>query len=163
MKPADVSSEFVVDVRTRPEYAEEHIPGSVHVPLHKVKQFRELLRDKQVVFVCRTGTRATKACKQVRGARVVEGGIQAWKHSGREVRGSSQEWSMQRQVRLIAGSLVLVGSALGFFVSAYWFLLAGFVGAGLLFAGVTDTCGMAKLLARAPWNSRLDAAIREEL
>ncbi len=82
----------------------------------------------------------------------VEGGTQAWDQAGLPVVRGQQAMSLERQVRIAAGSLVVLGSALGAFVSPYWIGLAAFVGAGLVFAGITDTCGMGMLLARMPWN-----------
>jgi len=82
----------------------------------------------------------------------VEGGTQAWDQAGLPVVRGKKTISLERQVRIAAGTLVLVGSLLGAFVSPWWIGLAAFVGAGLVFAGITDTCGMGLLLARMPWN-----------
>ena len=162
MSSLDLDKKVIVDVRTRPEYAEEHIPGSIHLPLHKISKYQEALSDKEVVFVCRTGQRATKAAQQIPRAQVLSGGIMEWKRTGNPIQGSAQQWSVQRQVRLVAGLLVVVGSVLAT-INTSWLLLTGFVGAGLVVAGAFDTCGMAKVLARMPWNSRSDQAITQQL
>lgn len=163
MKHQDVRDQLLVDVRTRAEYVEEHIPGSVHIPLHKVKRFADLLGDVEVVTVCRTGVRASKAAAKLPNAKPLEGGILEYKQTGGKIEGVSAPWSVQRQVRLVAGLLVVVGSVLAYVGSPAWLLLSGFVGAGLAFAGATDTCGMAKVLARVSFNSRSDEAIKKEL
>ncbi len=159
----ELASKRVIDVRTRPEYEEERVPGSIHIPLHKVGRFVDELADSDVAVICRTGKRAAKAAKKLPNAQVVHGGIQAYKRAGGSVEGGLVRWSVQRQVRLIAGSLVLVGVLLGWAINPWWFVLSAFVGAGLVFAGVTDSCGMAKLLARASWNSCSDAEISRSL
>ena len=107
-------------------------------------------------MICRSGSRGQKACEKLAtaGLRVVnvEGGTQAWEAAGLPVVRGRKTISLERQVRIAAGSLVVVGSALGYFVNPAWIGLAAFVGAGLVFAGITDTCGMGLLLARMPWN-----------
>jgi hypothetical protein len=82
----------------------------------------------------------------------VEGGTQAWDEAGLPVVRGQKAISLERQVRIAAGSLVLLGALLGYFAHPYWIALSAFVGAGLVFAGITDTCGMGMLLARMPWN-----------
>jgi rhodanese-related sulfurtransferase len=82
----------------------------------------------------------------------VEGGTKAWDEAGLPVVRGQKAISLERQVRIAAGTLVLIGALLGYFAHPYWIGLSAFVGAGLIFAGVTDTCGMAMLLARMPWN-----------
>jgi hypothetical protein len=84
----------------------------------------------------------------------MEGGMQAWESAGLEVIKGRRTISLERQVRIAAGALVFFGSALGYFVNPAWIGLSAFVGGGLVFAGVTDTCGMAMILARMPWNNR---------
>jgi rhodanese-related sulfurtransferase len=114
-------------------------------------------------LLCRTGVRAAKAAEkfaaagQNRGV-VVEGGTQAWIEAGLPVhRGTAKVISLERQVRIAAGALVLLGVLLGWLVNPVFFGLSGFVGAGLIFAGITDFCGMGLLLARMPWNNRAHA------
>ena len=107
--------------------------------------------------ICRSGSRGKQACQTLHDAGCknvihVEGGTKAWEEAGLPVVRGRQAISLERQVRVAAGALVLVGALLGYFVHAYWIGLSAFVGAGLVFAGVTDACGMAVALARMPWN-----------
>ncbi|MEM9380701.1 MAG: rhodanese-like domain-containing protein [Planctomycetota bacterium] len=154
---------FVVDVRTPAEFRALHIAGALNVPLPDVDglapQLRERAEGRRVVLVCRTGQRAEKALEALRGAgaagidlEVLEGGLVRWEDDGRPVRRGRAAMSLERQVRIAAGSLVVLGVALGVLVHPGFLGLAEFVGAGLVFAGVTDTCGMGMILARMPWN-----------
>lgn len=152
-----------LDVRTPLEYGEMHIEGSVLHPLSDldVAQVKELAADKSgCVVVCRSGNRATQAADKLGAAglsqvEVLEGGVQAWDAAGLPLNRGKTMMSLERQVRIAAGSLVFTGVVLGFLVSPACFFLSGFVGAGLVFAGVTDFCGMGLLIARMPWNNRL--------
>jgi rhodanese-related sulfurtransferase len=106
--------------------------------------------------ICRSGSRGKQACEKFLAAGYtniinVEGGTQAWDQSGLPVVRGKKAISLERQVRIAAGLLVLIGSVLGVFYP-YWIGLSAFVGAGLTFAGITDTCGMGMILARMPWN-----------
>lgn len=148
----------VIDVRTDAEYTHEHIPGSFHIPLDTVDEHKRVLAKigKPVAFVCRSGKRATEACTIVRNAglknaSILEGGMLGWTGAnGTTV--TTRLWSLERQVRGVAGALVVTGAVLATTVHPNWLVLSGFVGAGLVFAAVTDTCGMAFVLARMPWN-----------
>jgi rhodanese-related sulfurtransferase len=152
----------VIDVRTPVEFAEVHVPQARSVPLDGLRPGAlQLPQDQPVYLLCRSGQRATKAAE--RFARegfvqpvVVEGGTLAWIDANLPVtRGTAKVISLERQVRIVAGSLVLVGVLLGWFVHRGFFGLSAFVGAGLVFAGITDFCGMGLLLARMPWNKRV--------
>ena len=153
-----------LDVRTPLEYGEAHIEGSVLHPLSELdaKKVKELAAGKGAcVVVCRSGNRASQAAEKlcaagVDGVEVLEGGVQAWDAAGLPLNRGKAVMSLERQVRIAAGSLVFVGVALGFLVNSAWFFLSGFVGAGLVFAGITDFCGMGLLIARMPWNNRLN-------
>ena len=151
----------VIDVRTPVEFAEVHVPQAQNIPLDElVPGSLPFPKDQPVYLLCRSGQRATKAAAQF--ARegftapiVVEGGTLAWIGANLPVtRGSVKVVSLERQVRIVAGSLVLIGVLLGCFVHRGFYGLAGFVGAGLVFAGITDFCGMGLLLAKMPWNRR---------
>jgi rhodanese-related sulfurtransferase len=158
----------LLDVRTTVEFAEAHIPQARNEPLARLQPEKLIasgaLPDGRPVFLlCRTGVRAAKAAEkfaaagQDRGV-VIEGGTQAWIEAGLPVaRGTAKVISLERQVRIAAGSLVLLGVLLGWWVHPAFFGLSGFVGAGLIFAGITDFCGMGLLLARMPWNNRIHA------
>jgi len=165
--PAEVSavlssgSGTLVDVRTSAEFREVHAQGAQLVPLDVLdRPAVEAVRGTNsgpVFLLCAPGIRATKAAEKLRHAgladvQVVEGGTNAWVAAGLPVIRGRKTISIERQVRIGAGSLVLIGTALGRFVHPGFYLLAAIVGAGLVFAGVTDICGMAIVLAKAPWN-----------
>jgi len=150
----------LIDVREPAEHAGERIPGSRLLPLSKfdADQARSLAGGKPIVLHCRGGNRSGQACQKMlnagaEGATHLAGGIEAWNKAGLPIeRDAKAPISIMRQVQITAGSLVLIGAVLGYFVSPWFIGLSGFVGAGLLFAGLTDTCGMAMLLAKMPWN-----------
>jgi rhodanese-related sulfurtransferase len=152
----------LIDVRTAAEYREVHATLARAVPLdvldpRAVMGARPAPADAPLYVICRSGSRAKMACEKIRAAGYadvvnVEGGTQAWEAAGLPVVRGKKAMSLERQVRIAAGSLVLLGTLLGAFVHPYFLILSGFVGAGLVFAGVTDTCGMGMLLARMPWN-----------
>jgi rhodanese-related sulfurtransferase len=151
----------LVDVRTPAEFREVHATDARLVPLdvldRKAVEAARGTGSGPVYLLCASGIRATKAAEKLKGAglddvQVVEGGTNAWAAAGLPVVRGRKTISIERQVRIGAGSLVLIGAGLGWFVHPACYLLAAFVGAGLVFAGVTDICGMAIALARAPWN-----------
>lgn len=162
----------LIDVRTPVEYREIHVDGARLVPLdrldaHKLIEERNGSGDNPLYVFCRTGNRARKACEKLlsaghRDVFIVDGGVESWEKSGLPVKRGKKAISLERQVRIAAGSLVLVGVLLGFFVHWVFLGIAAFVGAGLVFAGVTDTCGMAMLLARMPWNQVREEISKEE-
>jgi rhodanese-related sulfurtransferase len=152
---------MIVDVRTPAEFREAHVGFARNVPLDRFDAAKIAAgrngSAQPLYVICRSGNRATQACEKLLAAGCsnvvnVEGGTQAWERAALPLVRGQQTMSLERQVRIAAGSLVVVASALGFFVSPYWIGLAAFVGAGLVFAGITDTCGMGMLLARMPWN-----------
>lgn len=160
---ADLSRVVLLDVRTPAEYGEAHIPGSHLIPLHEfdpAKAAELKAGDATLCIVCRSGKRALQAAEKLAGQigaeelAVLEGGIGAWDAAGLPLNRGKAVLSLERQVRIAAGSLVLLGVLLGFTVHAGFFGLCAFVGAGLVFAGLTDWCGMGMLLARMPWNNR---------
>ncbi|BCB90002.1 rhodanese-like domain-containing protein [Phytohabitans suffuscus] len=156
----------VIDVRTPAEFETAHIPGAYNVPLDLLREHRdELLEhlDEDVVLVCRSGARATQAERSLAQAglpnlRVLDGGMVAWQAvTGAPVNRGRPRWDLERQVRLLAGSIVLTSVlASSLFPAARW--VAGLVGAGLAVAALTNTCAMGMLLARLPYNrgSRCD-------
>jgi rhodanese-related sulfurtransferase len=153
----------LLDVRTPVEFAEIHVPQARNVPLNVIAPkalFRTgmLSKDEPVYLLCRSGTRAEMAAMKFSqagfdNAVVVEGGTLAWKAAGLPLeRGKVRVISLERQVRIAAGLLVLTGLLLAYFLNRWFIGLSAFVGAGLVFAGITDFCGMALLLAKLPWN-----------
>ncbi|MCE0484965.1 MAG: rhodanese-like domain-containing protein [Methylacidiphilales bacterium] len=156
----------VLDVRTPVEFAEVHVPQTHNVPLDQFNPQAllasgELLKDQPAYLLCRSGGRASKAAEKLareglKNAVVVEGGTLAWIDAGLPVnRGTTKVISLERQVRIVAGLLVLVGVLLALFVHPYFIGLSALVGAGLVFAGITDWCGMGLLLAKLPWNNQV--------
>lgn len=153
----------IIDVRTPAEFGEVHIEGSELMPLGRLRP--DTVGDADAVVVCRSGKRAAKAMEQLEGAgcgnlRVLEGGVIAWEEAGYPVNLGRSVLPLERQVRIAAGLLVLAGVILGTWVHPGFYGLAAFVGAGLTFAGLTDWCGMAMVLARAPWNQRVGEACK---
>jgi rhodanese-related sulfurtransferase len=149
----------VLDVRTGGEFDSVHIPGSYNVPLDTLAEHaRDLAElDHPVVLVCKSGARADQAHGKLTGAgkqrlHLLDGGLDAWLTSGGDVvRGSSETWAMDRQVRLVAGSISLVGIVASLVApKAKW--LAGGVAAGLTFSAVSNTCAMGNALAKLPYN-----------
>jgi len=148
---------LVIDVREPDEFAREGIDGARNAPLSQLGTQPKL--GGQVIFHCKSGMRtqanAAALCACVEGeGYVLAGGLEAWKAAGLPLRRSKAPLEMQRQVMIAAGGLILVGSGIGAFVHPAGFGLAAFVGTGLLLAGVSGFCGMARLLALAPWNRR---------
>lgn len=155
----------VVDVRTGVEFDGEHIAGSRLISVDQVVARADEIRATPAprLLLCRTDQRARMAQQaleklHVTGLRVVEGGIVAFRAAGGATEVGSGGMSLERQVRIAAGSLVLVGVLLSLLVHPGFVGLSAFVGAGLVFAGVTDWCGMGLLLAKAPWNRRSKSA-----
>ncbi|MBE9057048.1 rhodanese-like domain-containing protein [Sphaerospermopsis sp. LEGE 08334] len=151
----------LIDVREMSEYAGEHIPGSQVLPLSQFAPEQvKLIPGKQVVIYCQSGNRSNKAAQKLIQSGFVDfcqlqGGITAWKQSGYPTKvNKNAPISLIRQVQIVAGSLVFMGTVLGAFVSPWFLVLSGFVGAGLVFAGVTNTCAMGMLLAKLPYNQR---------
>jgi glyoxylase-like metal-dependent hydrolase (beta-lactamase superfamily II) len=156
---ASGSAASVIDVRTGAEFAAEHVAGSRLVPLHELAQRADEVRATPAprFLLCRTGARAEDARLTLErlglgGLTVIEGGLEALRAAGFATERGKARLSLERQVRIAAGALALLGALLGFAVHPLFHALSGFIGAGLVFAGVTDWCGMGLLLARAPWN-----------
>jgi rhodanese-related sulfurtransferase len=148
----------LIDVRSPGEFKSVHALGATSVPLDQLDP-RALSGDDALYVICKTGGRAGKACAQIVAAGQknvfsIEGGTDAWIAAGLEVVRGRGAISLERQVRIVAGMLVFAGVILSVTVSSWFLILSGFVGAGLMVAGITDWCGMGMLLARMPWNAR---------
>ncbi|MFY9673088.1 MAG: rhodanese-like domain-containing protein [Terriglobales bacterium] len=147
-----------IDVRSLGEYAAGHIPGAVNIPMDQIEaRLDDLLPSTPILLVCQAGKRARMVAGLLEPCRsdvtVLEGGTAAWAAAGQPlVTNVKSRFSLERQVRLIAGSLVLVAILLSLTLNHHWIFLAAAVGAGLTFAGLTDICMMASLLTRMPWN-----------
>lgn len=156
---------FLIDVRSPAEFRAQHVSGARNVPLDQlqpsllVEQLKSegLQEGAELFLLCQRGQRAQRAAEQLQhllpGVQVIDGGTEACVACGVQTsQGASTVISLQRQVQISAGSLVLLGCTLGTWVHPGWYGLAAFVGAGLTFAGISNTCAMALLLARMPWN-----------
>lgn len=149
----------VLDVRTPAEFESEHVPGSLHIDASDLEaRLNTVPAGRLVAVVCRSGARARDAAHRLlrhgHEATVLEGGLNAWRREGGAVREGAKTLAIDRQVQLTIGGGILLGSALGWLVHPAWFGLPAFFGAGLLFAGLSGTCGLAVMLARMPWNRR---------
>jgi rhodanese-related sulfurtransferase len=152
----------LLDVRMPVEYQELHVAAARNVPLDRldpvaVLQARDGSGEKPLYLICRSGSRGGQACEKFQAAGFsnvvnVEGGTLACDQAGLPMVRGRKAIALERQVRIAAGSLVLLGVLLSWLVHPAFMGLAAFVGAGLVFSGVTDTCGMGLLLARLPWN-----------
>lgn len=153
---------ILIDVRTPAEYDGTHVEGSVLMPVDTLDCAAVLAAagDAELrVLVCQSGIRAERAAKKLAAAGgdgfvLLEGGMGAWKKAGLPMIGGRFMLPLERQVFIVAGLLVLSGVLLGWQLDAPWYGLSGFVGFGLLMAGLTGYCPMAMILARMPWNQR---------
>lgn len=155
----DAGRAVLVDIREPDEFARSHVKGAQSQPLSTwEKAHLSVDPDADVIFTCRSGMRTAGACDRLAArvngdAFVLDGGLDAWAKAGLPVETNADApMEIMRQVQIAAGSLVLLGVLLGFFVAPAWFGLSAFVGAGLTFAGISGFCGMARLLMLAPWN-----------
>ena len=151
----------LIDVRTPGEFTSAHIPGSYNVPLDLLREHRDEFGrqlDEDVVLICRSGARASQAetligeaPTSLPGIHVLSGGVAAWESAGARLTRGAQTWELERQVRLVAGSIVLLSVVASIFVPwAKW--LAAAIGAGLTFAALTNSCAMGMLLSKLPHN-----------
>jgi rhodanese-related sulfurtransferase len=165
LSPAEVKAlkdrgAALIDIREADEFAREHIPGAKNAPLSKGGGGFAARAGDIVVFNCKSGMRTqANAAKLAEGANceayILEGGLDAWKKAGLPVAADkSQPMEIMRQVQISAGSLVVIGVLMGALLHPAFYALSAFVGAGLVFAGVSGFCGMARLLALMPWNRR---------
>ncbi len=162
------SSAIWLDVRTPAEYEEVHIEGAQLHPLSDLDAERVrgiISAGKPCIVICRSGNRAAQAAEKLATAgitdlHILEGGLAAWDEANLPVKRGAKTISLERQVRIAAGALVFVGTLLGVAVHGGFLIIPAFVGAGLVFAGVTDTCGMGMVLARMPWNQKGGKACR---
>jgi rhodanese-related sulfurtransferase len=155
----------VIDVLTPVVYRVFHADLARNLPLDRLdpeglRKSRNGSADQPLYVICRSGNRSNQACQKLLAAGYqeivnVEGGTQAWEEAGLPVVRGKKAMSLERQVRIAAGFLVVLGVALSWFHPGF-LALSGFVGAGLMFAGITDTCGMGMLLAKMPWNQVSD-------
>lgn len=161
---------LVVDVRTPGEFESAHIDGAINLPLDQVDaHLRRIVADAggTLLLICQSGARAARARRRLceaglPDAKVLAGGMNAWIAAGGPVQRGRPRWSLERQVRLAAGSLVLAATAADLWLPGARFA-AALVGAGLAFSALTDTCAMGALLARLPYNRGPGADVDEAL
>ena len=159
----------VIDVRSAAEYRAGHIPGAKLLPIEQLTpekvrtsfQDLELGNGHPIYLTCHAGPRAEKAAQQLQRAgfenlQLIEGGTQAWQKAGLPINRCGNAISLERQVQIAIGALLLMKVTLGFSVHELFFAVTAFIGAGLIVAGTTRWCGMAKLIARMPWNRGTD-------
>ncbi|MHC4139677.1 MAG: rhodanese-like domain-containing protein [Planctomycetota bacterium] len=149
----------ILDVREVFEYEGKRIKCAILAPLSRFNESSKIFdRNRHSYIVCQAGKRAEQFAKRLlekgyENISVLEGGLKAWIDAGYPIEeGENKLWSLERQVRFVAGLLVLLGVFLSLILNPAFLILSGIVGAGLVFAAVTDNCGMAMLLARMPWN-----------
>jgi len=156
----------LIDVRMPTEFREVHAKGASNYPLDAldpkaIAEARNGRSDEQLYVICQSGNRSSKAVQKFQDAGVenivnVQGGTNAWVEAGLPVVRGKKAISLERQVRIVAGFLTLLGAVLGYFVHPAFIGLSAFIGAGLMFAGITDTCGMGMMLSKMPWNQCRD-------
>jgi len=151
---------LLVDVRNPEEFAAQHIAGSVNLPLGRCGEVcANLPQGKKIIVHCLFGKRGASACEAMCAKRDdlklynLEGGLAAWQAAGLEVQGP-KGMPLQRQVQVMLGLLLVGFTFMGLLVNHWWYLPSGFIGLGLLNAGLTGWCGMAKVLQKMPWNRR---------
>ena len=152
----------LIDVRTPAEYRECHATPARNVPFDSldpktIMASRNGSHKAPLYIICQSGTRAQKACEKfytLGHTQIVNivGGTQAWQEGGLPVVRGKKVLSLERQVRITAGIFVLTGALLGWIIHPAFIGISAFVGAGLVFAGITDSCGMGMMLAKMPWN-----------
>jgi rhodanese-related sulfurtransferase len=159
----------IVDVRSGGEFEAGHIHGAYNVPVDALGEHQHDLVDlgDPVVLVCQSGTRACRAESALLDAgmdnvRVLQGGMEAWQRAGHEVRILQARWGIERQVRLVAGTIVL-GSVLASTVAPRAKWVAGGIGFGLAFAALSNTCAMGSMLMRLPYNRPAGTDVASEV
>ncbi|GAC1385968.1 MAG: rhodanese-like domain-containing protein [Herpetosiphon sp.] len=158
----------LIDVRTPAEFETAHIAGSYNVPLDQLGEHRAELRDRlraPAILVCRTDRRAKEAEQLLREAgleqvHVLHGGMTAWETAGQPLQRGRERWSLERQVRGVAGALVVAGMLGGRFVWRPIGLVATLIGAGLAYSAATDSCAMGMVLSKLPYNQDATCDVR---
>lgn len=151
----------LLDVRTPLEFGEVHVVGAKNVPLDQLNPTALLWPNtdaaRTVYVICRSGSRGQKACEKLAAAGFtnvtnIDGGTLACEQAGVPVARGKKVMSLERQVRIAAGGLALTGAVLALTVHPWFAGIPAFIGAGLVFAGISDWCGMGLLIAKMPWN-----------
>lgn len=158
----------IIDVRNFDEFSIESIPQSKNIPLSQIEagHHHEIPKDEKVFLICQSGMRSSRACQILKASGFdqvisIEGGINHLHKKSDMVIKKLNTISIMRQVQIVAGFLILLGVILSHFINPYFIFLSGFVGAGLLFAGLSGFCGMAILLEKMPWNKGITCPMRK--
>jgi rhodanese-related sulfurtransferase len=158
-KKLDQDEVLLIDVREPAEHRSESIAGACLIPLGDINAKTLPSTKKPIVIHCRSGKRSADACAKLLASNPLldvaslEGGIIAWGQAGYNVKKSgSSILPIERQTQIAAGFIAFSGTILGALLNPLFYILPGFIGAGLMFAGISGWCGMAKLLAKMPWN-----------
>ncbi len=157
---------IIIDVREKDEFKNEHVSRAINLPLSSFPQdappLLENLVDKKIVIMCLSGKRAAMAFDHIKNMpninfenyEVYPEGIKGWKNECKKVVAIKDSMiSIMRQVQIAAGSLIILGGALGTFINPNFWFISTFIGVGLTFAGITGTCGLAEILRKMPWNN----------
>ena len=153
----------LIDVRTPAEFGEVHVRGAKNIPLDRLDPSALGEKTRTIYVICRSGSRGQKGCEKLVAAGFtnvvnIDGGTLACERAGLPVARGKKVMSLERQVRIAAGGIALVGAVLALAVHPWFAGVPAFIGAGLVFAGITDTCGMGLMLAKMPWNRRVTPA-----
>jgi len=157
---SDGAPVHLIDVRTPAEFEEIHAVHARNVPLDQLTPEKlGVAPGEKLYMICKSGARGRQACEKLAACGLqdvtnVSGGTDTWNREGLPVVHGKKTISLERQVRITAGAIALTGALLALFVHPYFAGIPAFIGAGLVFAGITDTCGMAMVLARMPWNQK---------
>lgn len=153
---------FLIDVRSPGEYRSGHIPGAANYPIDQfdantARQLAESAQGRHVCLICQSGKRSQRAMAvwsqaAQNDAVELEGGMSSWPGEAGLEKSHNAPLPLMRQVQIVAGANVLVGTLLGAFINPWFLLIPGFFGAGLTMAGLTGACGLAALLTKMPWN-----------
>ena len=160
LRMIESSDASLIDVRTPVEFATLHASPAINLPLNLLneKSLKDASQSKKVIFICQSGSRGQKAVELATTFGLaptnLSGGTAAWSAAGLPVVQGAVSVSLERQVRIVAGALVAIGTLGGIFLTPIMLAVPLFVGCGLFFAGVTDTCAMGMLLAKMPWNTK---------
>lgn len=167
MNPQDAAGRLgqgtgvLIDVRTPAEFREVHAEGAINRPLDSLSPEtvtrEDVDDDRQILVICRSGNRSAQACRQfsdrgIHRAVSIDGGTQAWEAAGLPVVRGRKTISLDRQMRITAGSLVVLGAIVGALIHPAGYAVSALIGAGLVYAGASDTCPMSSMLAKMPWN-----------
>lgn len=159
LKLLNENNAVLVDVRESYERKSEYIEQSIHIPLNELNTDSILHKNVPIILYCKSGTRSAQACSKLNSENnsaeiySMEKGIEGWKNAGLQTTKTTETIPLDRQVQITTGLITFFGTMLGLCFSTTFFILPGFIGAGLVFAGLSGSCGMARILSKMPWNA----------